>query len=315
MSRICGGHFSRNPKSTSVTVTAPRMKIVSIALVCTRWLLWGATVASLPASGSALAGTLPVVTDGAAGEPLAWWTGQLTADSLWQRSVSAAALDDHRWLDPLMLTPSQRPAGLLQRLDITASNARALARLYGSDAVLFGRFFVVQQSDVPWLGLQRCEVGVTGELISVASGLHRATPSVTASAYRADASEACQVATDLLVQIVSDYLPGEGERPIGIPSDGLEIVVRSPDSALPFVGFRSALRTAHPAITDVVEDWAAEGRVSVRLVLAEFADLETVAAAIEAMPTRSGEYRIDSMEREGMSVRVTVRTPLPESGE
>jgi hypothetical protein len=115
--------------------------------------------------------------------------------------------------------------------------------------------------------------------------------------------------------MVSDYLPGEGERPIGIPSDGLEIVVRSPDSALPFVGFRSALRTAHPSITDVVEDWAAEGRVSLRLVVGELVDLESLATAIEAMPTRSGEYRIDSMEREGMSIRVTVRTPLPESGE
>jgi hypothetical protein len=272
-------------------------------------------LASLPFSRIAVAGTLPVVMDAAAEEPLAWWTGQLTVDSMWQRSVSAAALNDRRWLDPLVLTPSQQPAGLLQRLDTTASNARALARLYGADAVLFGRFFVVQQSDVPWLGLQRCEVGVSGELISVASGLHRATPSVTAAAYRVDASEACQAATDLLVQMVSDYLPGEGERPIGIPSDGLEIVVRSPDSALPFVGFRSALRTAHPSITDVVEDWAAEGRVSLRLVVGELVDLESLATAIEAMPTRSGEYRIDSMEREGMSIRVTVRTPLPESGE
>lgn len=315
MSRISAGRSNRTNELLYDTVPPVRMKTMSIVFRCMRWLLSGVMLVWSPSSGVALAGTLPVVVDTATDEPMAWWTGQPTVDSMWHRSVSAAALNDRRWLDPLTLTPDQQPAGLLLRLDTTASNARALARLYGADAVLFGRFYVVQQSDVPWLGLQRCEVGVTGELISVESGLNRATPSVTASAYRFDAAEACQMATELLIQVVSDYLPGEGERPIGIAADGLEIVVRSPESALPFVGFRGALRTVHPSISDVVEDWAAEGRISLRLVLSDVTDLEAVASAIEAMPTRSGEYQIDSMEREGMSIRVTVRSALPESVE
>ncbi|MBU6163345.1 MAG: hypothetical protein KGO50_19715 [Myxococcales bacterium] len=315
MSLISAGLSSRTNELLPDTEPTLRMKKMPIVFRSVRWLLSGVILVWSPPSGAAFAGTLPVVLDAAADEPMAWWTGQPTVDSMWHRSVSAAALNDRRWLDPLTLTPTQQPAGLLLRLDTTASNARALARLYGADAVLFGRFYVVQQSDVPWLGLRRCEVGVTGELISVESGLNRATPSVTASAYRVDAAEACQMATELLVQVVSDYLPGEGERPVGIVGEGLEIVVRSPASALPFVGFRSALRTVHPSISDVVEDWAAEGRISLRLVLSELADLEAVALAIEAMPARSDEYQIDSMEREGMSIRVTVRTPLPELAE
>lgn len=315
MSRICAGCFSEEGPSHASASNAPHMKVTSVFPSRPKRLLAGLATVVLAVSGTAFAGTLPVVLDASTENPLAWWAGENGADGLWQQALSAAASSDRRWLDPAEATPTQEPAGLLLRADTTPANALALARLYGADAVLFGQFVVVQQSAVPWLGLERCEVGLTGELISVASGLHRATPALTASAYRPESSAACQAATELLVQVVADYLPGEGERPIGVPSEGLEVVVRSPDSALPFVGFRTALRSAHPAIHDVVEHWASEGRIALRLVLSADASQADVASAIESLPSRNADYSIDSMEREGQSFRFTLRAPSLESPE
>ncbi len=268
-------------------------------------------------SATSEASVLPLLVDNGRGDTAwAWWAVPLapsTPDLLLGALIEAHGASDSRWLVPSEVRPREAPSALLLRADIPPTNARSLADLYGADLVLTGRFGVLDESTVPWLGLERCEVGLEASLLSVASGSVRATPTLSASAYRPDRESACEAAGALLLSLVSDYIPEAGERPVGRPVEGVEIVVRSPQSAMPYVAWRTALREASPLFLDVVERWASEGQVGIEVILEPGADPLTVEAAIDAMDRSGSDYRVVTIERLGDQIMVSLSFPASET--
>ena len=263
-----------------------------------------ALVAASVLAGDAVAATLPIVRDLTVTPESAWWsTGSATRGGFDDLVDSS---EDARWLTPMDTTPTSSPSRVLRRLDITAANAVALAGLYGADTVLHGSLFEVSRAELSWLGLQRCELGIDAELLSVESGTSIATLQFSTSAYRPDADAACAAARRMLIDLVEEYLPWPDSRPVGVAESGLTLQVSCPDGAAPFLALRELVRASHPDIADVVERWATEGSVTLEVVLRAGATPSYVADALESALGRSTSFEVRSVVREGITLGVSI---------
>lgn len=276
----------------------PQLQLQSI--LCTSFVAAGATLASVDVSAT----TLPILRDLTVNPESAWWTtGEATRGGV---DDLVHASNDARWLTPMDASPDSTPSRLLRRLDITPANAVALADLYGADTVLHGTLFEVSRDELSWLGLVRCELGIDAQLLSVESATAQATLQFSTSAYRATASDACDAARVLLVNLVEEFLPWPDSRPVGVVDTGLTLRVSSPEGARPFLALRELVRGAHPDVTDIVERWATEGTVVLEVTLGEGANIGYVAEALESAIGRSSTFEVRALSRDDSTLAVTI---------
>jgi hypothetical protein len=271
------------------------------------------SAAALIAFSTALAvdaQTLPVIVDATGAEPAAWWAATDVAPVGSLDAVLFAL--PGVFTSPLTTQPDAAPSSLLRRIDITANNARNLAGLYGADRVAVGRLERTGATLQPWLGLTRVGLRLTGELLDVATGASIAPLDVVAAAYDADPERAALAANRALAARLVALVPRETSGALVPPMQApLTVIVQSWDTAAPYVAFRGILRDAHPGIVEVMESWAAEGRVALEVRLDEGADVGEVRTAIARLAGTVGEgARVASVEAAADALVVVVE-PAP----
>jgi hypothetical protein len=86
-----------------------------------------------------------------------------------------------------------------------------------------------------------------------------------------------------------------------------DIVVHSPDGALPYVALRGAIRDVHPSVVDLSEVWATEGLVALRVVLDEGGTFDEVARSVARLEGAVMEgARVTRAVMQGGALRVDV---------
>lgn len=253
----------------------------------------------LPQSASAQ--VLPLLVDGTDADAF-WWAGEdagACVETLLDSAPRVQSLRDAR-RGPAISRIYQRP-------DITPANAANLASLHGVDSVVLGR--VVRRGDIraAWTGLERAEVALEVAWIEGTSGALRAEEYRVEVAHDADAARALERACSALGRELNALLAAGPRAPSAEETvwPAADVVVHTDGRAAPYVGFRGALRDAHPGIVDVAERWSSEGRIGVVLLLDEgYRRAEALTRVADLSGLDLGSGRVDRAEAVGDAVHV-----------
>lgn len=244
-------------------------------------------------SAAASASVLPVVVDPAS-ESGGWWVDDpaRAAGPFDEALFELAEGGDSRWLSPRSARSDVRISRIYRTRDMTPNNAIALGSLFGVTHVLAGTV-TYANSDVPWLGLRSTTVTLDATLLDVASGAAVSVVRLTRTAHAASGSEAA--AAEELARAAAELgtVSARSRDAAGGPTEGV-VTVHSHVGAAPFVSLRAALREAHPGVVDVVECWATEGAVALRLELDEgttFSDITPGIGRLEGVTLDGGVVR------------------------
>lgn len=277
-----------------------------------RHLIFALIVASfsviVPTAASAQ--ILPIIVDETGDAPGFWWADEAhaPAGALDAALFERAERRGSDWLSPRAARTTGAVSRLFRVADISDNNALQLARLFGARTLVFGNLEQVGQPSIPWLGLQRAAWRLNAVAIDVASGANLGRVEIYRVAHGVDD------ATGQLAERVADALDAQVQRVSGAArGDGAVVeeevvVIHSPDGAQPYSAFRGALREVHPGVIDVMEAWATEGWVAVRLSVDEGVTFSDIASAIAQLSgTDLGLARVVDVSVEPTMVYVDVR--------
>jgi hypothetical protein len=186
------------------------------------------------------------------------------------------------WISPSDTMPAEAFSSIFRRADITLNNALSLARLYGAGHVVIGDVAREGANEQPWLGLPRSEIVFRGVVVDVRSGSVVHELEIRRVSYSAEGSaQASRAVADQVRRAAEALVHSPGD--VGVADEAEVVVVRSHESAAPFIAVRGALRDVHPGVVDVGEAWATEGQIALRLVLDEGVAFDDVARSIERL--------------------------------
>ncbi|MCB9521221.1 MAG: hypothetical protein H6698_01395 [Myxococcales bacterium] len=220
---------------------------------------------------------LPVVVDATGTTEVAWWVGGDEPRAEFVAALVGAA--GSALLDPTTARPTTEVSRVLRRADITDSNARSLAGLYGASEVLCGRVERSTAGSIAWIGVDRFTVHAALRLVDVASGAVLWELDDERVGFGNDGAHRAAVA---MAHAVAARLSRAGAGgPVGVDSDVPVVVVESPSGAQPYIAFRGALADEVVGIVEVTEVWASEGRVAFALLLDEGVARDDVSTALQ----------------------------------
>lgn len=255
----------------------------------------------------AYAQVLPLVVD--ATQPdgdAAWWT---RVDSPLAGPCVSPLLDLEPALDPRVTEPATAVSRVLQRTELSADNARALAALYPAPTLLLGRMDVIAASRVAWGGRQRAVVSLDAVWIDTQSGATILDISLQAAGFGDAPEDAVRAACAAVARSADFTLRTSVSTPATVPV--ADVVVRIDGPADAYVRFRTALREAVGG--EVQETWATEGAVGLRVVSDMTTTRDSLLATIRALgPLPSGQI-LRVADEEG-SVWVDLAAETGEAG-